>query len=620
MPRCARTRDQGDGKRVDDFARVKQAVDIVEVIGRHVQLEKRGPRFLGLCPFHNEKTPSFNVHRDDQFFKCFGCGKGGDVFTFVQEIQRIEPREALHQLAEEAGIELTQRGPRGPGRDQRERMRDALAEATRQFRAFAKQRSREFESFLERRRIDRVTADRFAIGLAPAGRSPVADRLRDRGFEFSLLDQVGLGRHTGRGFVDAFRDRIVIPIRDEQGRTVAFGARQLRDGDGPKYLNSREHPLFHKSQVLYGLDLARDAIRESQRVVLVEGYLDVVLAHQADVRSAVAALGTAITEDHAKRIGKLARTAVLFLDGDAAGERAARKATPLLLAAGLEVQVLCLSDGADPGDYFAAGRTRADFEGLLANEARSGLSFLLQVAGAATARSAEERFQVATALVDDLAPIQNPLLRGTLLQEVAAELEIPVGALAEVARPKRAGAKRPARNPKASEPTPTTESREDLLFPPDKHGVAEVHLLQALLGDPSLREIAAEEIPEGTFHHPLRLRLFRALVAERSGELGALVERFPGDAKAQGYLLELAHLSSETHPGTLFDKTVLFFERERKEEQGRRLREQHRLEQRSAALGREQDPASCPQARREEEARRFLARAQAWIDGKRPPQ
>ncbi len=304
---------------------VKQRIDLVDIISRYTSLKKAGSTYKGLCPFHSERTPSFVVFPHTGTWRCFGaCGEGGDVFTFIMKKENMEFREALEFLAREAGVVLTDDGD-AAGRTLRTQLQSANELAAQFYRRTlthhpAAQHARDY---VARRRIDAATEERFALGYAPNQWSALRDYLLEQGFSLDLLLAVGLvKRHEERDSTyDLLRNRLIIPIRDRQGRVIGFGGRILDDGQ-PKYLNTPDTPLFHKSRVVYGLDLAHAAIREAGRVVIVEGYMDVIAAHQHGYANVVACMGTALTADQLQQLQRYTDDFVLALDADSAGQQA----------------------------------------------------------------------------------------------------------------------------------------------------------------------------------------------------------------------------------------------------------------------------------------------------------
>jgi DNA primase len=325
--------------RDEDIAAVRERVSIEQVIGDHVALRGAGAgRLKGLCPFHDEKTPSFTVNPSLGFYKCFGCGASGDAITFVRETEHLDFSDAMEMLARRVGIELRrEEGGSAPGRNagQRQRLLDANAAAAAFFSEQLHRPEAEIgRTFLTTRGFDQATWAHFGVGYAPSGWDNTLKHLRAKGFTDAELLAGGLASQGQRGLIDRFRGRLVWPIRDRKGDVIGFGARRLREDDnGPKYLNTPETPLYKKSQVLYGVDLAKHDIATSLKAIVVEGYTDVMACHLAGERTAVATCGTAFGEEHIQILRRMLldqdelRGRVIFtFDGDEAGRNAALKA------------------------------------------------------------------------------------------------------------------------------------------------------------------------------------------------------------------------------------------------------------------------------------------------------
>jgi DNA primase len=341
-----------------DFAQhVKSSVDIVRVVGDYVRLKKSGSeRWVGLCPFHSEKTPSFSVQSRLQIYKCFGCGKSGDVFNFVMEHQGLSFYEALTMLAEQHGIPLPQRreGPQADAETKRREALHAMHEIAQ--RHFAQQlRSsggRDAIDYLRRRSLDAEAAERFGLGYALSGNRLLA-LFRKEGFSDEHMAQSGLvDRSAERGdLYDFFRDRLTFPIASQAGKVIAFGGRALRDDQQPKYLNSKETPIYNKSAVLYNLHRAKEPMRKENRVILVEGYMDVIGVARAGVGEIVATCGTRLTTEHVRILRRLVDNVVVNFDSDRAGVEAAERSVGPLLEEGFTVRVLELPGGLDPDEF-----------------------------------------------------------------------------------------------------------------------------------------------------------------------------------------------------------------------------------------------------------------------------
>jgi len=339
---------------------IRARVSIVDVVGRHVALKRAGKNWKGLCPFHSEKTPSFVVNEERGTYHCFGCGAGGSAFRFVMEVEGRPFVEAVRALAAQAGVTLAE-GPEDPrearAREEREEILRVLALAARYYRhQLVSGRAGEVaRAYLERRGVELEVAESFALGCAPAGWDNLARFLRGKGVDPALASRAGLlaPRPSG-GYYDRLRDRLVFPIHEPLGRGVSFGGRVLGEGE-PKYLNGPESPVFRKSEVLYGLFQGAEAVRRERRVLVVEGYMDVISLHARGFQTALATLGTALTAEHIRLLRRRADEAVLVYDGDAAGRRAAFRGLDLFLAEGFPCRGVLLPPEDDPDSFVRRG-------------------------------------------------------------------------------------------------------------------------------------------------------------------------------------------------------------------------------------------------------------------------
>ena len=376
-------------------AAIKSAVDIVGLVGEYLPLRRAGSRYKALCPFHDDRNPSLELNPQRQTFKCWSCGAGGDVFDFIQRYERVEFPEALRMLAERTGIVLeapssrttADARPDGPSKSE---LLEVLDWAERLFvRAY--EGSVEARTYVADRGLTDETAERFRLGFAPEPRGWLLGEARKRGFGRELLEGAGLAvRPEGApGEVrERFRGRLIFPIRDERGRTIGFGGRILPEVEQAassrgfrvaKYLNSPETTLFQKRRILYAADLARPACREAGWIAVVEGYTDVLAAHQVGLRNVVGTLGTAFGDEHARALRRLADRVCLIFDGDAAGQTAAERALEIFLSHELDVRVLSLPAGLDPCDFLL--REGADAFRALTDGADDPLAFVLERAG-----------------------------------------------------------------------------------------------------------------------------------------------------------------------------------------------------------------------------------------------
>ena len=418
----------------DPVQEIKSRVDIIDVVAEHVRLQRSGRSHKGLCPFHSERTPSFHVDQERQAWYCFGCSEGGDVFTFVQRIDHLDFRQALHLLAERAGVEIEMAaGARENARRRRKSTElHAIAQKYYEYVLWSTESGAPGRSLLVARGVPEELARGFGVGFAPAGGqrgdSLAMYLLRRHGARPDELVEAGLVHPPrGGGLRDRFRDRLVFPIHDDRGHTIAFGGRAMADG-GPKYLNTPATEVYDKSAALFGLDLARAAISAGGRAVLVEGYFDVLAAHRAGVPETVASSGTALTAHHVKLLGRLARVLVLCFDGDDAGRAATRKAVDLVATEGLECRICLLPEGVKDPDELA----RADPDGFrtLVDAAPREWQVLLDAAlEDVESGSVDQRQEGARRAVELLARIPQATTRDLYAQQAAHRLNIDVGAL-----------------------------------------------------------------------------------------------------------------------------------------------------------------------------------------------
>lgn len=335
---------------------VRDRTDIAEVIGRHVRLERAGNSWKGLCPFHQERSPSFNVIPSKGIYYCFGCQAGGDVFKFLMQVEGLSFVEAVKELAAPVGIEVPERDLTADERralQQRATLFDVLEAACAFYEStlWTRPEGQRGRDYLEKRKLSPELSRKARVGFAPAGWTPLQDRLVQQGFSPEMIAEAGLSRprKSGDGVYDLFRDRVLFPIRDERSRVIGFGGRLL-EGDGPKYVNTPETRFYQKSHILYGLEMARQAIQQRDRVVVVEGYFDVLAMHDAGFAETVATCGTALTPNHLQKLQRLTKNVVILLDADEAGSRAAAKVLPMFLDAKLTPWRLQLPGAKDPDE------------------------------------------------------------------------------------------------------------------------------------------------------------------------------------------------------------------------------------------------------------------------------
>ena len=411
--------------------RVKQQADIVRVIGEYVRLKKSGQNFTGLCPFHGEKTPSFAVHPVKQIFHCFGCGKGGDVFTFVMEMEKCPFPEAVRIVAEKCGIPIPRPKERTPEERKENQQRTALIEMHREAQSFfVKQLETTAEgkaarAYLEDRGLDVETIARFGIGYAPAGGDILFRYLKQKYAEKLLAESGLLSRADGGRAFDRFRRRITFPIANESGKIVAFGCRALGD-DQPKYLNSPESPIYSKSGVLYHLDRAKDALRRQDFAVLVEGYMDAIAVARAGISNVVASCGTSLAEPQIKLLGRFTKRVIVNYDPDVAGQAATERSISLLLENDFEVRVLALppigDKKADPDLFIREKGAEAYIKAL--KDSPPYVDYLIDRARKMDLTTGEGKLRAVNFLLPYVQKIPNRILRSEWATRISQQLRI----------------------------------------------------------------------------------------------------------------------------------------------------------------------------------------------------
>lgn len=421
----------------ETLAAIRASLDIVEVVGAYVPLKQRGSNYFGLCPFHQEKTPSFSVNPKLGIFKCFGCGAGGDVFAFIQQIEGVSFVEAVRLLAERAGIPLPQ--SEEAGEDEREPLFQALRFAARfYFTQLTHETSGKLaRAYLKSRGVRPATAQRFGLGYAPKAWDALATAAVASGFRLEVFEQAGLvlPRRERGGFYDRFRHRLMFPIFSHVGKVVGFAGRLLEpDPEQPKYINSPETPVYQKGRVLYGLYQARHAIRKLEEAILVEGYTDVIALHQAGIEHTVATSGTALTLEQVRLLARYAKRILLLYDADPAGEQAALRSIDLCLAQGLPVYVVVLPAGEDP-DSFVHQNSSEALQEYLERYRLDFISFRYQLARRqGMLDTPEGEAQLAREIVQSIARFPDPLLRETYLRRASEVLRLPEVRLFELLR------------------------------------------------------------------------------------------------------------------------------------------------------------------------------------------
>jgi DNA primase len=482
--------------------KVKQQADIVRVIGEYVRLKKTGQNFTGLCPFHQEKTPSFSVHPVKQMYYCFGCHEGGDVFKFVMAMEKCEFPEAVRTVAEKCGIPIPRPRERSPEERRENQQRAAIVEMHQQAAAFFARQLHEgaegkvASAYLEDRGLDRAAMTRFGLGFAPSSGDALLRLLKPK-YSEALLEASGLfSRDQGGRFYDRFRRRIMFPIANDAGKIIAFGGRAMGD-DMPKYLNSPETPIYTKSNVLYHLDRAKESLRQSDFGILVEGYMDAIAVARAGIANVVASCGTSLAEAQIKLLGRFTQRVVVNYDPDTAGQVATERSLTLLLEKEFDVRVLALPGGADP-DKFLKEQGADAYRKLLA-QAPPYLDYLIGRARQMDRTTAAGKVAALNFLMPYVQRLPNRLLRSEWATRIASDLRVDEPVLREALR--RAAAER------RSEVKPNAELLGPAVRP------AEKQLIRMLVEAEGFREKLAQEIISDALHRGLETeRIFEVLV------------------------------------------------------------------------------------------------------------
>ncbi|HLR70032.1 MAG TPA: DNA primase [Pseudogracilibacillus sp.] len=406
---------------------VRKENDIVEVVQEYVQLKKQGRNYFGLCPFHEENSPSFSVTKEKQIFHCFGCGKGGNVITFLMEIETFTFIDAIQFLAERAEISIPKtRAKQSSMSEENQLLLSAYDWLTKFYHHILKyaEDGNAGRSYFEQRGITESTMNEFQLGFSSLNSDFTYKFLSQKGFHHQLLVKSGLLSPRGNNdFVDPFRGRVLFPIRNHLGRTVGFGARAMQ-GEEPKYLNSPEHALFRKGSILYNFDMAKNHIRKSQEVILFEGYMDVLAAHQAGIKNVVATLGTALTEHQARLLKRYVNTVIVCYDADDAGIHASYEAAQLLKKIGCDVKVAHVKENMDPDEYINA-YGGAQFTQKVIEESNTYFTFLMNYRKKDYNFSIDsEKLAYINEMVELIAPIESSIEREYYVKEIADEFNL----------------------------------------------------------------------------------------------------------------------------------------------------------------------------------------------------
>ncbi len=565
----------------DQVRRIKDLLDIVDVIGSYIELSKRGTRYVALCPFHAEKAPSFSVNREEQFFHCFGCKKSGDLFDFVMEVEGIAFPEALKILGEKCGIEVvTTRGrAKTAGKSFKTQLYRVLESACSYFEQnLATNPGTNARSYLSNRRFPPEFCKEFRLGFALDGWRGLLEDLTRKGIRQGDLERAGLIRQSRSGRVhDLFRNRLMIPIFDMQGRVVGFGGRVL-DGSEPKYINSPETELFQKNRLLYGLNRARQAISLDRTVVIVEGYTDVLMAHYRDVSNTVAALGTALSQEHARLLRRMADRVVLLFDGDSAGAAAAQRGIEILLANDLDVTVVSLDKGSDPCDFFER-HSASDFKERIVEQGKDFFDFTLsELEARFDLKSPGGRTQAARKLFSLVTAVGDPIKQDLVLHRIAERLGIRENLLrSEFFKGLRDQSRhRPARGEPGSSSQTSETSSQTSSQTSKTWSKAEEELLLGLLMQPALIDEFRETLAAARLEGVAETKILELLLEQKGrGSLQPkeLLFELRNDDLARKRLISLLSEARSTEAKSLVAGALRFFDSQADEDRYRSLKE-----------------------------------------------
>jgi DNA primase len=548
----------------DTIDRVRDAVDMVQLVGEKTDLRRVGSRWTGLCPFHDERTPSFSVNAEEKLYYCFGCGEGGDAFKFVQQTEALEFQEAVELLAERSGVrvEREEDDPKAEQRRRRrERLHSLLDRAARFYVTYLRDSAEagRARKYLASRGLSEEVLAEFRVGYSPSAWDRMILGARQNGFSEEELIAAGLAqRGRGGGLYDRFRGRIMFPLADARGRVLGFGARQMGEGRGPKYLNTSENDLYHKGRQLFGIDVARKEAMKTGRFVVVEGYTDVLALHQMGIREAVAIMGTAMTQEQLAELAKVGDsnrrgTVFLALDADRAGRDAMLRAARLAEDRGVDLRVVELPEGKDPADL-ASEEGPAAFQERM-QRAAPMIEFqvrrVLADADLDTPAGRDHALREARKLIS--AVPERTATRDALVREAADRLDVPVDYVMSPGPAQRAPA----------EPLPQQASAGELALR------AEREFLTRSLSSGELGRGYLSRPADDQFSSDLLRRARDHLVAHFDDPLAAL----PEDDPALGALVTDVALAAQERPPTeelILRMSILQLEQRRIEREIRR--------------------------------------------------
>ena len=400
---------------------VRQAADILDIISGVVNLKKRGQNYFGICPFHNEKTPSFSVAPAKEIYHCFGCNAGGNVFHFLMEYEKMTFVEAVQSLGSRYGIEVKFSGD-VQNQEELQRLRDLHTSTTNFYKSLLRSaEGKQVVIYLKKRGLSEKTIKEFQLGFAPEAWDRLLKLSRENGVSGNILDKSGLFTKTEKGVFDRFRNRLMFPIHNSGGQVIAFGGRTMDSKDPAKYMNSPETVLYSKSRVFYGLDKTQKVIRQEKTAILVEGYMDFLQLYQGGIKNIIAVAGTAFTENHVYQMKKLAQKILLMYDGDSAGKNAAVRAGYMLMKGGMEPFIIPVPDGLDPDDWI-----RQEGVDAIKDKLNSGIPIINFHIHQSKGKnmSPAEKSNFLREVVKEVAGIQDRIFRNEMLRLVSDEMKV----------------------------------------------------------------------------------------------------------------------------------------------------------------------------------------------------
>ncbi len=489
----------------DEFKQeLKARTDIADVISSYVQLKKSGRNLVGLCPFHNEKTPSFNVSRENSFFHCFGCGAGGDVITFIMKIENLDYVDAVKLLAERAGMTLPEDGAYDNMGKLKTRIYEANREAARFYhRQLYSPGGKRALDYLRGRGLSEKTIIHFGLGYSPGERFELVNYLKSKGFSNNELIQANLASQSTRGYIfDRFSDRVMFPIIDLRGNVIAFGGRIMSDIK-PKYLNTSDTPAFNKSRNLFALQFAKN--KAQGQLILVEGYMDVIALHQAGFENAVATLGTSLTEEQAMIIKRYCDEVVICYDADEAGQKATQRAINILRPTGIKIKILTVPNGKDPDEFIKShgDQGSARFRMLLERSGNDIEYRIMKLRQGYNTEIPEQKVEFATKAAGLIALLENPVEQDVYTSRLSRELEIEKSAFKRLIEKSTKQKYREFKKTEQRQAQDVISGRADKLNTEKRFNLraanAEEAIISLMIHDPDTAMKIARELPADNF-------------------------------------------------------------------------------------------------------------------------